>query len=115
MCSESESQREVPHSDSEEEATQSSGELSDPRLNRKIGALADQTPTVTGDELAEEPTAGKYPDWKWEFTFLFISQGEKRHLDILQEEEEPVTSGDNDLQDIAEIQPGTEDEMFIMR
>ena len=63
LCSESESQREVPQSDSEEEeAEQPSGELSDHGLNRKIGALADQTPTVTGDELAEEPTAGKCLD-----------------------------------------------------
>ena len=62
LCSESESQREVPHSDSEEEATQSSGELSDHGLNRKIGALADQTPTVTGAELAEALNAGKCLD-----------------------------------------------------
>ena len=63
LCSESESQREVPHSDSEEEATQSSGELSDHGLNRKIRNISvDQTPTVTGAELAEEPTAGKCLD-----------------------------------------------------
>ena len=55
LCSESESQREVPESDSE-------GECSDHGLNSKIGALSDQTPTVTGDELAEEPTAGKCLD-----------------------------------------------------
>ena len=55
LCSESESQREVPQSDSE-------GECSDHELNRKIGALADQTPTVTGAELAEEPTVGKCLD-----------------------------------------------------
>ena len=63
LCSESESQREVPQSDSEEEeAEQPSGELSDHGLNRKIGALADQTPTVTGAELAEALNAGKCLD-----------------------------------------------------
>ena len=63
----------------------------------------------------------------------------RRRLNILQEEEKPVTSGDNDLHDIPdnlltkllaiemetldtekerinqETQPGTEGEMFIMR
>ena len=63
LCSESESQREVPQSDSEEEeAEKPSGELSDHGLNRKIGALADQTPTVTGAELAEALNAGKCLD-----------------------------------------------------
>ena len=63
LCSESESQRGVSQSDSEEEeAEQPSGELSDHGLNRKIGALADRTPTVTGDELAEALNAGKCLD-----------------------------------------------------
>ena len=47
--------------------------------------------------------------------YLSGDQDERRRPDILQEEEEPVTSGDNDLHDIPEIQPGTEGEMFIMR
>ena len=47
--------------------------------------------------------------------YLSGDQDERRRPDILQEEEEPVTSGDNDLQDIPEIQPGTEGEMFIIR
>ena len=81
LCSESESQREVPQSDSEEEE-------------------ATVTPTVTGDELAEEPTAGICPDWKYISIYLSGDQDERRRPEILQEEEEPVTSGDNDLHDI---------------
>ena len=47
--------------------------------------------------------------------YLSGDQDERRRPDILQEEEEPFTPGDNDLQDIPEIQPGTEGKMFIMR
>ena len=71
--------------------------------------------------------------------YLSGDQDERRRPDILQEEEEPVTSGDNDLHDIPdnlltkllaiemetldtekerinqETQPGTEGEIFIMR
>ena len=71
--------------------------------------------------------------------YLSGDQDERRRPNILQEEEKPVTSGDNDSHDIPdnlptkllaiemetldtekerinqETQPGTEGEMFIMR